>query len=41
LKYSQDSPALRSIDVGLTYTVNISGGNRIYSFTAGTGSIKF
>jgi hypothetical protein len=34
---------LPSIDSGLTYSVSTSSrtGYRVYSFTAGTGSIKF
>jgi hypothetical protein len=30
---------LASIAVGLTYTQTTSGGNKIYTFTAGTGTV--
>jgi hypothetical protein len=32
-------PALTSIGGGLTYSTTTSGGYRIYSFTAGTGTV--
>jgi hypothetical protein len=39
LSYPSTFPNLTSIDVGLTYTMTTSGGNKIYTFTAGTGTV--
>ena len=39
ISYSTSSPDLTSIDVGLTYAKTTSGGNTIYTFTAGTGTV--
>jgi hypothetical protein len=39
LSYSSELPDLASIGVGLTFTLTTSGGNKIYQFTAGTGSV--
>jgi hypothetical protein len=41
LSYPSTSPDLRTIDVGLTFTKTSSGGNTIYTFTAGTGTVSF
>jgi hypothetical protein len=32
---------LSSIGAGLTYTYTVSGGKKIYRFTAGTGTISW
>jgi hypothetical protein len=39
LSYPSTYPDLTSIAVGLTYTKTTSGGNTIYTFTAGTGTV--
>jgi hypothetical protein len=39
IRYSSEFNDLTSIDVGLTYALTSSGGNKIYTFTAGTGTI--
>jgi hypothetical protein len=39
LSYPSTFPDLVSIGVGLTYTKTTSGGNTIYTFTAGTGTV--
>lgn len=41
LRYPDYVANLTSIGVGLTYSVNVSGGYRLYTFTAGTGTITF
>jgi hypothetical protein len=41
LKYADTFPEMSSIDPGLTYTVSVSGGFRLYTFTAGTGTVSF
>jgi hypothetical protein len=38
-RYPDSFDDLDSVGVGLTYTRTVSGGFKIYSFTAGTGSI--
>jgi hypothetical protein len=40
LRYSDQFDDLDSIDAGLTYTLTISKGFKIYEFTAGTGTIR-
>jgi hypothetical protein len=39
LSYPSSSLDFTSIDGGLTYTKTTSGGNTIYTFTAGTGTV--
>jgi hypothetical protein len=39
LRYPDTNKALTTIDGGLTYTTTTTGGYRIYSFTAGTGTV--
>jgi hypothetical protein len=39
LRYPSTQAALTTIGGGLTYTTTTSGGYRIYSFTAGTGTV--
>ena len=39
ISYSSASPDLTSIGGGLTYAKTTSGGNTIYTFTAGTGTV--
>jgi hypothetical protein len=39
LSYPSTFPDLVSISGGLTYTKTTSGGNTIYTFTAGTGTV--
>jgi hypothetical protein len=39
LRYADSIAAFTSISGGLTYTTTTSGGYRIYSFTAGTGTV--
>jgi hypothetical protein len=39
ISYTSTFSDLTSISGGLTYTKTTSGGNTIYSFTAGTGTI--
>ena len=41
LSYSTDYAELDSIGAGLTYSYAVTGGNRVYSFTAGTDSIEW
>jgi hypothetical protein len=41
ISYPSTKADLASIGVGLTYTKTTSGGNTIYNFTAGTGSISW
>jgi hypothetical protein len=41
LSYSTAADPIASIPGGLTYSSTTSGGNRIYSFTAGTGTVTF
>jgi hypothetical protein len=40
ISYSSSYPDLTSIGVGLTYSGPVTaGGNKIYTFTAGTGTV--
>jgi hypothetical protein len=39
LRYANTLADLTTIGAGLTYTLTNTGGYKIYSFTAGTGSI--
>lgn len=39
LRYPDSQEDLTTVGAGLTYTKTTSGGYKIYSFTAGTGSI--
>jgi hypothetical protein len=39
LRYPSTLPDLTSIGGGLTYAKTTSGGNTIYTFTAGTGTV--
>jgi hypothetical protein len=39
IRYSSAFDDLTSIGGGLTYTKTTSGGNTIYQFTAGTGTV--
>jgi hypothetical protein len=39
LRYPDTFADLTSIGGGLTYTKTASGGNTIYTFTAGTGTV--
>jgi hypothetical protein len=41
LRYADSQAVIASISGGLTYTTSTTGGFRIYSFTAGTGTITF
>jgi hypothetical protein len=41
ISYASTFTDLVSIGGGLTYTKTTSGGNTIYTFTAGTGSISW
>jgi hypothetical protein len=41
IAYPSTNSDLASIGGGLTYTKTTSGGNTIYKFTAGTGSINW
>jgi hypothetical protein len=41
LKYPNTDPAIASISGGLTYTSSNTGGNYIYKFTAGTGTVTW
>jgi hypothetical protein len=41
ISYPENLGTLASIGVGLTSSTTTSGGKRIYTFTAGTGTIKF
>jgi hypothetical protein len=38
-RYPDTNTDLTSIGAGLTYTKTTSGGYKIYSFTAGTGTV--
>jgi ribonuclease HI len=40
LRYPASRDNLTSVSAGLTYTLTNTGGYKIYSFTAGTGTIK-
>jgi hypothetical protein len=40
-RYPDSYPDLVSVAVGLTYTKTVTGGYKIYQFTAGTGTITF
>jgi hypothetical protein len=39
LRYPDSFPDLTNIAVGLTSTRTVTGGFKIYSFTAGTGTV--
>jgi hypothetical protein len=39
IRYPDSQAPLTSIGGGLTFTTTTSGGYRIYSFTAGTGTV--
>jgi len=39
MRYADNFDDLSSIDVGLTWTLTVSGGFKIYTFTAGTGTV--
>jgi hypothetical protein len=39
IRYSDIYPALKTIGAGLTYSFTVSGGYKIYEFTAGTDSV--
>ena len=39
IRYPDGFDNLSSIDAGLTYTLSVTGGYKIYSFTAGTGTV--
>jgi hypothetical protein len=39
ISYSSSFPDLTSIGGGLTYAKTTSGGNTIYTFTLGTGTV--
>jgi hypothetical protein len=41
IAFSENYKDLTSIDAGLTYVRTTSGGNIIYTFTAGTGPIRW
>ena len=41
ISYPSSNTDLISIGAGLTYSKTTSGGNTIYTFTAGTGSINW
>jgi hypothetical protein len=41
ISYPSTNADLSSIGGGLTYTKTVSGGNTIYTFTAGTGNISW
>jgi len=43
IAYPSSFTAIKTIDVGLTYSVSTTSrsGYRVYTFTAGTGNIKF
>jgi hypothetical protein len=41
IAYSSSFADLASIGGGLTYTLTTSGGNKIYKFTGGTGTISW
>ena len=41
ISYASTYADLTSIGAGLTYTKTTSGGNTIYKFTAGTGTVKW
>jgi hypothetical protein len=39
IRYPDSFDNLTSIDAGLTYSFTTTGGYKIYSFTAGTGTV--
>jgi hypothetical protein len=39
IRYADTFSDLTTIGGGLTYTKTTSGGNKIYTFTAGTGTV--
>ena len=39
IRYANTFADLQSISVGLTYSLTTTGGYKIYSFTAGTGTV--
>jgi hypothetical protein len=41
IRYSDTRDDISTIGAGLTYTKTTSGGYKIYSFTAGTGTVTF
>jgi hypothetical protein len=41
LSYPSTYSQLASVGVGLTYSYSLVGGNHVYTFTAGTGSISW
>jgi hypothetical protein len=41
ISYPNTYPQLASIGGGLTYTYANTGGNNVYKFTAGTGSVNW
>jgi hypothetical protein len=41
IRYPDTYANLASIGGGLTYSLTTTGGYKIYSFTAGTGSVTF
>lgn len=41
IKYADEFSEISAISVGLTYTFTVSGGFKIYQFTAGTGTVTF
>jgi hypothetical protein len=41
ISYPSTDADLASIGGGLTYTKTTSGGNTIYTFTAGTGNVSW
>jgi hypothetical protein len=41
IRYASTFADLQSIGVGLTYSFALAGGFKIYSFTAGTGTVSW
>jgi hypothetical protein len=41
MRYSEEFNDITSIAAGLTWTKTVSGGYKIYTFTAGTGTVTF
>jgi hypothetical protein len=41
MRYLKTFAPLKTIGAGLTYTMNENATHRVYSFTAGTGSISW
>jgi hypothetical protein len=39
IRYADTFPAITTIGGGLTYSTTTTGGYRIYTFTAGTGTV--